>query len=64
MPSSSPINLGTTSTKEVGFGYTDEIKLSPSENIKDENQFQFNTLDKINTFERTQGEEVSLAHGE
>lgn len=64
MPSTTPITIGSTSTKQVGFGFTEDIDIGPSDTIVEENQFQFNTLDKIDTFERTQGEEVSIAHGE
>jgi hypothetical protein len=40
------------------------LSIGNNDEISDSKSFQFNTLDKIGTFERTSGESISLAHGE
>jgi len=63
-PSSSQVTVGSTSEGEASTAISTDLTIGSSEDISSDKTFQFNTLDKIGTFERTQGEEISLAHGE
>lgn len=63
-PSSSEVTFGSTSEAQSNTALSNDISLSSNDNISSDKTFQFNTLDKVNTFERTQGTEISLARGE
>lgn len=63
-PSSSQITVGSTSEGEASTAISTDLTIGASEDISSDKTFQFNTLDKIGTFERTQEEDISLAHGE
>jgi len=60
-PSSSEVTFGSTSESEAATAISTDLSFDGND---DSLNFQFNTLDKIGKFERTSGEEVSLAHGE
>lgn len=60
-PSSSEVTFGSTSESEAATAIATDLTFGGND---DNMNFQFNTLDKIGKFERTSGEEVSLAHGE
>ncbi len=63
-PSSSQVTVGSTSEGEASTAIATDLTIGASEDISSDKTFQFNTLDKIGTFERTQEEDISLAHGE
>ena len=63
-PSSSEVTFGSTSEAEAATAIATDLTLSSNDDISNDKSFQFNTLDKIGTFERTSGEDISLAHGE
>jgi len=60
-PSSSEVTFGSTSESEAATAIATDVSFEGND---DSLNFQFNTLDKIGKFERTSGEEISLAHGE
>ena len=63
-PSSSEVTFGTTNDGDAATAISTETNFGSNDEISQDLTFQFNTLDKIGKFERTQGEEISLAHGE
>lgn len=63
-PSSSEVTFGTTNEDEASTAIATETNFGSSEDIAPDKSIQFNTLDKVGKFERTQGEDISLAHGE
>jgi len=63
-PSSSEVTFGTTDDGDAATAIATETNFGSSDEIGPDKAFQFNTLDKVGAFERTQGEEISLAHGE
>lgn len=60
-PSSSEVTFGSTSESDANTAIATDLSFDGND---DSMNFQFNTLDKIGKFERTSGEEISLAHGE
>jgi hypothetical protein len=63
-PSSSEVTFGSTSESDTATAIATDLSIGNNDEISTDKSFQFNTLDKIGTFERTSGEEISLAHGE
>lgn len=63
-PSSSEVTFGSTSESETATAIATDLSIGNNDEISLDRSFQFNTLDKIGTFERTSGEAITLAHGE
>lgn len=63
-PSSSEVTFGSTSESEAATAIATDLNLGSNEDISNDKTFQFNTLDKIGTFERTYGDKIAIAHGE
>ena len=63
-PSSTEVSFGSTSESDADTAIATDLTLGSNSDISDDMTFQFNTLDKIGKFERTSGEDISLAHGE
>ncbi len=63
-PSSSEVTFGSTSESETATAIATDLSIGNNDEISFDKSFQFNTLDKIGTFERTSGQSISLAHGE
>lgn len=62
-PSSTEIVIGETDTEDTATAISTETSFAPSESMGSDMALQFNTLDSVGTFERTQKDEVSIAHG-
>lgn len=63
-PSSSEVTFGSTSESDTATAIATDLSIGNNDEISFDKSFQFNTLDKIGTFERTSGQSISLAHGE
>jgi hypothetical protein len=63
-PSSSEVTFGSTSESDTATAIATDLSIGNNDEISVDKSFQFNTLDKIGTFERTSGEAITLAHGE
>ena len=63
-PSATEVTIGSTSESDTATAISTDLTLGSSSEIMDENTFQFNTLDAVGNFERTSGEDISIAHGE
>ena len=63
-PSSSSISIGSTSEKQSDSAISTDLTLGASDSITNSKDLQYNTLDTAGTFERTQSEPFSVAHGE
>lgn len=63
-PSSSEVTFGSTSEADTATAIATDLSIGNNDEISVDKSFQFNTLDKIGTFERTSGEAITLAHGE
>ena len=63
-PSSTSISIGSTSEKASDSAVSTDLTLGASNSIASSKDLQYNTLDTVGTFERTQAEPFSVAHGE
>ncbi len=62
-PSSSQVTVGTTSSTEAATAIATDLNIADS-SISGSKKIQFNTLDKVGNFERTNKETIDIAAGE